>query len=128
VTHNGATTPTTCPPSGHWTIRHTHTYSDGTTDTFINDLPCTAIPPRPLSLKVTPSRVHAGRSAKLRVTATSAGTAVPAARVRVGRQLVRTGPDGRATLEMVVHRSGSHVVRASAAGYTRASAKFRALR
>jgi hypothetical protein len=128
VVHNGATTPTTCPASGHWTIRHTHTYSDGTTDTFVNDLPCKPAPPRPLTLAVDPGRVHTGKRTTLRVTVTSNRTAVPGARVRVGRALLRTGADGRASVAMAVRRPGLHRVRASAAGYERAGATFRAAR
>ena len=128
VVHNGATTPPTCPASGHWTIRHTHTYSDGTSDTFVNDLPCTAAAPRPLRVAVKPSRVRAGRRAVLTLTATSARRAVPGARVRVGRRLLRTGADGTTTVAMRVHRAGLHTVRASAAGYERAHATFLATR
>jgi len=128
VIHNGATTPPTCPAIGHWTIRHGHTYSDGTTDTFVNELPCKATPPRPLRVTVKPGTVRAGRSTKFTVTAISDRTPVPGARVRVGRSLVRTGSDGRASATLRVHRPGTHTVRASAAGYQRASATYRATR
>jgi hypothetical protein len=48
--------------------------------------------------------------------------------VRIGRQLARTGADGEATVTMRVSRAGRHTVRASAAGYERASGQFRAVR
>jgi hypothetical protein len=128
VVRNGATTPPTCPPGGAWTMRHTHTYADGSTELFVNDLPCKAIPPRPLKVAIAPGKVRAGRRVKLAVTVTSDGTAVRAARIRVGRRLVRTGDDGQARVTMRVSRPGVHTVRASAAGYLRASATFRARR
>jgi len=132
VTYNGATTPAVCPASGHWTIRHTHTYSDGTTDTFINDLPCMSpsMPavPRALKVVVAPRRVKAGKRTKLSVTALSNGTAVGSARVRIGRRLLRTGGDGTASVIVRARRPGLHVVRASATGYMRTSAKFRVTR
>lgn len=128
VVHNGATTPAVCPASGHWTIRHTHFFADGTDATYVNDLPCKQTPPRPLAVKVRPGRVRAGRVASFRVLVTSARVAVPAARVRVGRRLLRTDVDGRASVRLPVYRPGLHVVRASAAGYVRTSTRFRAVR
>src|SRR4051812_2321054 len=128
VTYNGATTPSTCPASGHWTIRHTHTYSDGTTDTFVNDLPCTAAAPRPLKATVVPKRVRSGEPVRFRVTVTSGGRAVPGARVRFGRELIRTAADGTAGGIFRTHRLGLHTIRVAAAGYTRTAAKYRVTR
>jgi hypothetical protein len=128
VTYNGATTPATCPASGHWTIRHTHTYSDGTTDTFVNDLPCTAAAPRPLKAAVVPKRVKSGEPVRFRVTVTSGGTVVPGARVRFGRELMRTAPDGTAGGIFRTHRPGLHTIRVSAAGYTRTAVRYRVTR
>jgi hypothetical protein len=124
------TTPPTCPESGYWTNGMEYLWADGSRDTLSFQMPCsqTAASRKPLEIAVNPSRVAVERRSRFVVTATSGGTAVPRARVRLGRRLLRTGSDGTATVTMRVHRPGLHTLRASAGGHQRATAKFRAVR
>jgi hypothetical protein len=124
------TTPPTCPDSGYWQNGMEYWWADGSHETVPVKMPCSrpAAASKRLKIAVNPGRVTAGRRPSFVVTATSAGTAVSGVRVRLGRRLLRTGSDGKATVTMRVHRPGLHVLRASAGGYVRATAKFRAVR
>jgi hypothetical protein len=54
--HNLATTPRTCPRSGHWNFGDTHTFADGSKDVFVNHPRC--IRPKPKPRPKHPHRRH----------------------------------------------------------------------
>ena len=87
-----------------------------------------ATAPQRFRLKVSPRRVRAGRTVRLRLRATSGRKALRGVRIRFGRHVARTDRRGRATIRTRVRRPGRYKVRARKAGYRRVVVRVRALR
>jgi sugar lactone lactonase YvrE len=75
-----------------------------------------------LRLKVSPTRVPAGKRVRVRFEVTAAGRPLPGADVRIGRTHVRTDARGRAAAMVLIRRPGTRRVSVRAAGYRPAHA------
>ena len=120
------TTPPTCPASGKWVATGTFGFADGTTQVVTGETPCAASkPPRPpaaaaIRASLTPRRVKAGRSVRLRVKLRSSDPAcVAGATVRLpGFGRTRADAAGRATIVKTFHRTGRRTLVAAKRGCT----------
>lgn len=85
---------------------------------------CAPVAPRRLRVSVTPRRVRAGRTARLRVRVrTGAGVAAVGARVRLGGRSYRTGSSGTVTIARRFAGSGTRRVAVDLPGARRATAR-----
>jgi hypothetical protein len=121
------TTPPAC--DGEWLARGRFKFGDGGATTISTPLPCDRTKAASLTLRVSPTRVRAGRRAALRVRVTSktAGCASGAS-VRLGRARATTGADGRAILRKKLSTPRVVTVRAAKPGCGRATASVRVMR
>ena len=78
-----------------------------------------------LRLRISPTRIRAGRAATLRATVTSLGTGIRGVTVSVAGRRARTNAAGRARLKVVIRRPGRYRVRARRTGLRSASAPLR---
>jgi hypothetical protein len=76
-------------------------------------------------MAVTPRRVRAGRSSRLRIRVTANGRAVPGATVRVAGQRLKTNRSGRTQVSVLPRRRGTMSLRASKRGMRAARANVR---
>jgi hypothetical protein len=112
------TTPGTCPASREWTSSGTFGFKDGAEETLTASVACERAAAAPSArLVLVPQRVRVGRAIRFSARVVGAGAACSrGASVRVGGRRVRTGRDGRARLEVVVHRAGAHSATAKKRG------------
>jgi sugar lactone lactonase YvrE len=82
-----------------------------------------------LKLRVSPTRVVAGKRTRMRFRVTDdAGEPVAGARIRVGRTHIRAGASGRVTASIIARFPGRKRATVRSAGYRPGHADFRAVR
>jgi hypothetical protein len=126
------TTPPTCPPSGAWVTTGTFTFADGTTQIAQGDTPCTTARPAQIRVRLTPTRVRAGKRVRIRVALSSTDPrCVSHAAVRLRgprRRTMRSTGSGRATIVARFRGRGRRTVAASNSGCRGGTASLAVLR
>jgi len=107
------TTPANCPASGLWSSQIAATVADGHTYTAVSVTPCTRPTARwpAISIKITPQRVTAGRTTRIRIRLSSPIAAcIRGAIIHIGDLYTRTNRRGQAVMHVRPRRAGHYPV------------------